>query len=86
MVIVVLKDGTQYMMDTEIEYDARTDVESKLRDRIDYREIVDTIHIPAKLDKTSNLYNPVDFKCDNTPLKASKGWCYKWGDTSASFR
>ena len=87
MVIVKLKDGTEYNIDTDSESTARMIVERKLRDRLDYREIKKTKLIPGvKMDKFHKNYNSGEYG-DREPLSCSSGWSYKWSDGKcAEFR
>ena len=76
MVIVNLKDGTTYLVDTDSESNARMDIEHKLRDHLDYRKMVSVIQIDAQLDKSSKYYNAI---CRNSnDLKCKTGWKFKW--------
>lgn len=85
MVIVSLIDGTQYLMNTDSKSEAMSDVERKLRQRLDGRKINGAIFIPANIQE-GKYKNPIDsYKCNHTPLKAFSGWSYKWGDGSTEF-
>lgn len=78
MVIVTLKDGTTYPIDTNSTSKAHMVVEHKLRDRLDFREIIScTIMEFANLSKYSEMYNSDD-PYDGKPLVANHGWSYKW--------
>jgi len=86
MVIVTLKDGTTYMMDTNSTSEATNTVDYKLRQRLDFRPILTASQIDATLDRNSKYYNSV-MTYDGTELKCKTGWSYKWSETScAEFR
>ena len=58
MVIVTLKDGTEFNIDTDSESMARMIVEHKLRDQLDYRKIKKTKLIPGvRMDASHKKYN-----------------------------
>ena len=58
MVIVILKDGTEFNVDTDSESTARMIVEHKLRGRLDYREIEKTKLISGvTMDASHKHYN-----------------------------
>lgn len=87
MVIVELKDETEYNIDTDSESMARMIVEHKLRGRLDFREIKKTKLISGvKMLEGHKGYNSGIYQ-DQEPLKCSSGWSYKWSDgRSAEFR
>ena len=78
MCIVTLKDGTQYYIDTNDEFNAREIVEYKLRQRLDFRQIISVQSLKgALLDKKSEYYNSEN-QWDGKDLKTPNGWAYKW--------
>lgn len=87
MVIVILKDGTEFNIDTDSESMARMIVEHKLRDQLDYREIKKTKLISGvKMDASNENYNSGQYG-NSQPLSCSFGWSYKWEDGKcAEFR
>lgn len=79
MVIIELKDGTKYYVDTDNIEQAIYAVDYKKRQRLDYREITNTTVIKgAILDKNGKYYNSASVY-DGVPLKAATGWSYRWG-------
>jgi hypothetical protein len=77
MVIVTLKDGTTYNMDTDDEYSARSIVDYKLRQRLDSRQILSSQLIKGvKCDSNSKYTNSCSM--DSKELQCSSGWSYKW--------
>ena len=87
MVIVTLEDGTMYCVDSDSKDNARSVVDYKLRDRLDYRKIRETnVFEGTSMDKNSKYYNSSN-PYDGIPLQCKTGWSYKWSDgRSASFR
>ena len=90
MTQVHMKDSSIFNIDTDDTSNARSVVEYKLRNRLDYRCIDKTVVIRgANLDPTSKYYNSGD-QFDDVPLKACEGWSYAWGfgftSSSAEFR
>jgi len=86
MVIVTLKDGTTYWVDTNNTNAAKSTVDYKLRQRLDFRSILSASQIDAVLDQNSKYYNPAT-AYDGLALKCKTGWSYKWSETScAEFR
>lgn len=78
MCIVILEDGTTYNIDTDSSFNARSIVEYKLKNRLDFRKIKDIQIIKgAILDKNSKYYNSYN-AYDSKDLKCTSGWSYKW--------
>lgn len=77
MVIVTLKDGTTYNMNTDDEYKAKSAVDYKLRQRLDFRQIASSQLIKGVIcDPNSKYSNNCDW--DSKELVCSSGWSYKW--------
>lgn len=77
MVIVTLEDGTTYNIDSDSDFNARSVVEYKLRQRMDYRKIKNTQEIKGAIcDSKSKYYNSGRY--DSTDLKCTSGWDYRW--------
>ena len=78
MCIVILKEGTQYYIDTNDEFNAREVVEYKLRQRLDFRKIESVVLLKGCcVDKFSKNYNSGD-QYDGKDLQASHGWAHKY--------
>lgn len=77
MVIVTLNDGTTYNMNTDDEYRAKSAVDYKLRQRLDYRQISSSQVIKGVVcDPNSKYTNSCNW--DSKELQCSSGWSYKW--------
>lgn len=87
MVLVTLKDGTTYCIDSNSKSDAKYVVDYKLRDRLDYRKIKDiNLFEGTMMDRNSRYYNSNNCY-DGVPLKCKTGWSYRWSDYKcAEFR
>lgn len=78
MFIVELEDGTTYNIDTDNRFNAKSVVDYKLRQRLDFRQIKNVIEIKGAIcDKNSKYYNSGN-AYDGEKLKATSGWDYKW--------
>jgi hypothetical protein len=77
MCIVTLEDGTTYNIDTNSATNAKSVVDYKLRQRLEYRkiksvnEIKGVICIQDKYYNSSNAY-------DGKELNCVSGWSYRW--------
>lgn len=77
MIIVILRDGTVYNIDTDNSFEARNVVEYKLKNRLDYRRIKELQEIKGVIcDKNSKYYNSNN-PYDGKELKCVSGWSYK---------
>lgn len=78
MVIVTLKDGTSYNIDTDSTFNAESIVEYKLRQRLDYRKIKNAQLVSGVImDINSDGYNSGN-QFDGVELNCSDGWSYKY--------
>lgn len=78
MYIVTLEDNTTYNIDTDSEFNARSFVEYKLLDKLDFRNIQNVQEIKGVIgDKNSKYYNS-DNAYDGKELQCSSGWSYRW--------
>jgi hypothetical protein len=75
MCIVTLEDGTTYNIDTDSSFNARSVVEYKLKNRMDFRKIAGVQE--RKGIPVSGNYNSGS-AYDGKDLRCSSGWSYKW--------
>lgn len=78
MCIVILEDGTTYNIDTDSQFDAKSVVEYKLKQRLDFRRIKSVQVLKGVIgDKNSKYYNSGN-QFDGSELYCTSGWSYKW--------
>jgi hypothetical protein len=78
MCIVILEDGTTYNVDTDSQFNAKSVVEYKLKQRLDFRRIQSVQVLKGVFgDKNSKYYNSGS-AYDGIELHCMSGWSYKW--------